>query len=100
MDALGIPCDIMCADAKECSIDGYDIIYIYNSFNGELFRNVIDNIENGFRNSPRKMFIVYANSFEHKAVIKKGVFKLFRQFRVELYDHLLNVYISEAGEQK
>lgn len=70
MDALGIPCDIMCAGAKECSIDGYDIIYIYNSFNGELFRNVIDNIENGFRNSPRKMFIVYANSFEHKAVIK------------------------------
>lgn len=95
MKILNVPCELICGNACEYhDIDEYNVFFFYNPFGGEVFEKVISNIEKSVRQKPRKMFIVYGNPFNHKAVIAQGVFRLVKQIPVDLYDPLLNIYTN------
>lgn len=63
---------------------------------GTVFKKVINNIQESFIHYNRKIYLIYANPFEHKCIIEGGFFKLFKQIRTDLYDPLLNIYVDKA----
>lgn len=89
---LGIEADIDNGNAMECDIDEYNCFFFYNPFRGKTFEKVIGRIEESFRRMPRNIYLIYGNPFEHKAVVKNGVFSLYKQLIVDLYDPILNIY--------
>ncbi len=96
MRELGIACDLFCGDASVFEeIDEYNCFFFYNPFRGQLFERTIQNIENSFRRNKRKVFLIYANPFCHKSVIKGGIFRLYKQIRVDIWDPILNIYMAE-----
>ena len=96
MEALQIDCDLINGNAAECEIDDYNCFFFYNPFYGSVFEKVICNIEKSFEKRRRNIYLVYANPFEHKTVIKNGMFRLYKQIRADLYDPLLNIYRIEG----
>ena len=89
---LGIKADVVNGNAMECNIDEYNCFFFYNPFRGKTFEKVINRIEESFNNFPRDIYLIYGNPFEHKTVLKNGVFALHKQIIVDLYDPLLNIY--------
>lgn len=89
---LGIEADIIHGNAMECNIDEYNCFFLYNPFRGKTFEKVIGRIEESFQRIPRTIYLIYGNPFEHQAVVRNGVFSLYRQLVVDLYDPLLNIY--------
>lgn len=82
-------------DATMCTdIDNYNYFYICNPFRGETFRKVISNIENSFDRNPRKIRIIYVNTFCHKMVIANGIFHLEKQISSGQYIRLVNIYTT------
>lgn len=96
MEILNIDCNLLYGNATECEIDDYNCFFFYNPFQGEIFEKVICNIEKSFDKHKRNIYLVYANPFEHKTVIRNGMFKLYEQIRVDLFDPLLNIYEIEG----
>lgn len=92
METLKIECSLLNGDAAECEIDAYNCFFLYNPFHGSIFEKVIGRIEESFLKHRRRIYLVYANPFEHKTVIKSGRFRLYKQIRVDLFDPLLNIY--------
>ena len=97
MKALSIECNLLYGDAAECDdiLDEYNCFFLYNSFRGKTFEKVISNIEESSRRCSRNVYLVYANPFQHKAVLKNGYFKLHKQMRIDHYDPILNIYKIE-----
>lgn len=93
---LQIDCELINGDATKCNIDNYNCFFFYNPFNGEIFGQVIQNIEKSYREHPRTIYLIYGNPFEHVQVIRNGYFQLIKQMRVDLYDPLLNIYKIES----
>ena len=91
MKKLGIECELRCQDATETNVDGYNVFFFYNPFNGKTFDMVIRNIHRSYCRNQREIFIVYGNPFDHKTIVKYG-FSLYKQIRVDLYDPILNIY--------
>lgn len=89
---LGIKADIINGNAMECGIDEYNCFFFYNPFRGKTFEKVIGRIEESFRRVPRNIYLIYGNPFEHKTVVKNGLFSLHKQLVVDLYDPLMNIY--------
>lgn len=89
---LGIEADIVNGNAMECDIDEYNCFFFYNPFRGKTFEQVIERIEESYQRFPRNIYLIYGNPFEHKTVLKNGVFVLYKQILVDLYDPVLNVY--------
>lgn len=89
---LGIEADIINDNAMECDIDEYNCFFFYNPFRGKTFEQVIERIEESYQRFPRNIYLIYGNPFEHKTVLKNGVFVLYKQILVDLYDPVLNVY--------
>lgn len=82
-------------DATMCTdIDGYNYFYLFNSFKGETFQKVISNIETSYCRSPRKIRIIYVNTFCHKMVIANGIFRLEKQISSGQYIRLVNIYTT------
>ena len=73
----------------------YDTFYLYDPFRGETFRKVIKNIEDSIKRENRKVTIVYANPWMHRAVVAGGVFKLKKQISTEFFLNIVNVYEND-----
>lgn len=89
---LGIDCNLLNRDARECEIDDYNCFFFYNPFTGQIFKDVIRNIQESYIKNRRKIYIVYGNPFCHGSVVEDGYFELYKQVRTNLYDPLLNIY--------
>lgn len=93
---LGIKCDLFNQNATEfTALDGYNVFFMYNPFQGGLFETVINNIEKSFVRKGRNIYLVYANPFCHKIVLKNGYFKTYKQMLIDNYDPILNIYRIE-----
>ncbi len=93
MEILNVPCEIVCGNAMDYTdIDDCNVFFFYNPFGGDVFRKVIKNIEDSIGRRKRKVYIAYGNPFNHEEVIKNGIFKLYKQIPVDLYDPLFNIY--------
>ena len=70
MNELHIECDIKNNDATTCNVNNYNCFFRYNPFVGNVFRKLIDNIEESYIKHPRDIYLIYGNPFEHKQVVK------------------------------
>lgn len=91
VEKLGIECEIFNENALDVNIDEYNCFFFFNPFRGKLFGAVMQNIRNSYEKKHRKIYVIYANPFEHKQVIQAG-FKLIEQVPVDCIDPLLNIY--------
>lgn len=77
--------------AKE-KLDDYNYFYMYNPFEGDTFRNVIQNMEESFRRSPRRITLIYAGAWLHNDVVANGYFKLAKQVYTDTWVRYVNIY--------
>ena len=96
LEELGISADIYEGNAMDFTeIDQYNVFYFFNPFGGNVFRKVINNIENSIKNNPRRVHIIYMNPTCHKMVIENSVFRLDKQLYVACGDPLANFYVAD-----
>lgn len=82
-------------DATLCTdIDDYNYFYLFNPFKGETFQKVISNVEDSYKRNPRKIRIIYVNTFCHKMVVQNGIFHLEKQISTGQYVRLVNIYTT------
>ncbi|MCM1568366.1 MAG: hypothetical protein NC081_02835 [Roseburia sp.] len=92
MALLNIEADIYLGDAAGFQdIDRYSIFFFYNSFSGDILREVLKNIKNSYNRRRRRIYFIYANPYEHKMLMQEG-YRLYTQLKVDCYDPLLNIY--------
>lgn len=94
LDILSLDCKVILGDVLELDFDEYNFFYLYNPFGGKTFADTIHSIEDSYQNKPRTIYIYYGNPFEHRTVIKNGLFKLVEQFETDFYDPLANLYVA------
>jgi hypothetical protein len=92
---LKIPANVICGDATVYkNIDDINVFFFNNPFGGDVFKKVIDNIEDSWRRKPRRIHIVYLNVRCHNKVIEHGIFKLDKQMYIACGDPLANFYVT------
>ena len=74
-------------------LDEYNYFFMYNSFQGETVRQVIDNIEESWRRKKRRIIFIYSGPYCHKDVVEHGMFKLSKQIYTDYSVRNVNVYI-------
>ncbi len=94
MKELEIECNVLNEDVINCDIGQYNCLFLFNSFGGSILKKMLINIQNSFLDKKRRIYLIYGNPFEHKSVIESGFFKLYKQVRTDLYDPLLNIYVT------
>lgn len=73
---LGIHAHIVHGDARNYDdLERYNYFYMYDPFRGDLFKNVIANIEKSYEKKPRKIILIYTSPIEHRTVLNHGMFK-------------------------
>lgn len=77
-------------------LDEYNYFFMYNPFQGETFRQVIDNIEESRRRKKRRITFIYAGPYCHKDVVEHGIFKLSKQIYTDYSVRNVNVYTIEG----
>lgn len=83
MKELGIRAELLCGDAREClALEKYNYFFMYNPFGGDLFQQVITNIENSYTKRKRKIVLIYAVPLEHEKVINHGMFQLVDEIKI------------------
>jgi len=89
--------EILHGDAAKITdrLDSYNYFYIYNSFVGEIFEQVIRNLEQSYRRCKRKMYLIYVNTFCHDMVIKNGIFKFSKTVRTDNYIKDVRIYCTK-----
>ncbi len=98
--SLGIECDLYNQSATECNaLDDYNIFFFYNSFQGELCQIMFNNLEKSYERCNRNLYLVYANPFCHRMVLKNGYFKLYKQMLIDNFDPILNIYRIDRKAQ-
>lgn len=95
MKELKIECSLLNEDATQCNIDEYNCLFFYNPFGQSILKKVLSNIQKSYMNKKRKIYLIYGNPFFHKCVIEDKFFRLYKQIRTDLYDPLLNIYVSD-----
>jgi SAM-dependent methyltransferase len=73
--------EVVCADVLEYEIpDDVTIVYLYNPFRGEIFREVMERIVASLDRAPRQVTLIYRSPFEHDLVLASGRFSLARDY--------------------
>ena len=93
LDIVGAEYELQLGDAREASIDGYNCFYMFNPFGGEIFDEVIKNIQKSYMDHKRKIFLLYLNPTQHRRVLENSEFRLWKHLDNDGYDPLMNVYI-------
>lgn len=94
---LGIPSDgLINADAAQMSeeLDAYNYFYIYNSFQGNTFRIVVNNLEKSWERNKRRIIIIYAGPYCHNYIVEHGIFRLSKQIYTDFSVRRVNIYIT------
>ncbi len=86
--------DIMNEDAAQITdvLDDYNYFYIYNSFEGKTFENVVKHLEESYERNKRKMYLIYSNPYCHSTVVRNGVFKLSKVIETNFYIKYAKIY--------
>jgi len=95
LEKVGHGGHITCTDSLEFKgYDAYELFYMYDPFRGTTFEGAIKKLEESYRCNPREMVLLYADPWEHKAVVKDGVFRLEKQIISDWATRMVNVYIT------
>jgi predicted RNA methylase len=63
--------ECICADATQFDFPSDDaVVYLYNPFQGRVMDQVVRNIEQALQTSPRDLWIVYINPWEHRKFVR------------------------------
>jgi hypothetical protein len=66
----------VCIDAREFTIPNENcVLYFYRPFRGPVFDQVIRNIEQSYRDNPRKIFLAYCSPFLGDPLAASEVFR-------------------------
>lgn len=76
-------------------IDDYNYFFMYNPFEGETFRQVIDNIEESWKRKRRKVTFIYSGPYCHQYVVAHGILRLSKQIYTDYSVRNVNVYMIE-----
>lgn len=76
-------------------LDEYDYFFMYNPFEGETFRQVIDNIEESWKRNRRRITLIYSGPYCHQYVVAHGIFRLSKQIYTDYSVRNVNVYMIE-----
>lgn len=77
-------------------LDDYNYFFMYNPFQGETFRQVIDNIEQSCKKKKRHITFIYSGPYCHKEVVAHGIFKLSKQIYTDYSIRNVNIYTIEG----
>lgn len=91
LDLLGYEGTIFNQSAT--AFDGYgkyDVLYMYDPFRGDLFRQVMSQIERCIKDKP--VLLVYANPYHHEDVIRNGVFSLVDTVDTDFFHRTVKIY--------
>jgi SAM-dependent methyltransferase len=68
--------ELICADATTYRVpDEITIVFVYNSFGGEVLRSALTRVVESHDRAPRRLRLVYANPKEHEVVVSMGRFR-------------------------
>lgn len=98
LDKVGItPQDMIYGDATNINnvLDNYNYIYMYNSFQGEIFLQVLKNIQKSYVRNPRKLVLVYVAPMCHHIIIENSDFRLYKQLDSNNWMRYINIYIMD-----
>lgn len=76
-------------------LDEFNYFFIYNSFQGKLFQQVIHNLEESYKRKKRKITFIYSGPYCHSEVIKNNVFKFSKQIYTDYAVRRVRIYITE-----
>lgn len=96
MEQLGINAEIINGSATEFDrYDEYDILYLYDPFRDDVFRQALEKFEEAALKRKKPMLLVYANPYHHKDIIKGGVFSLISAVDTDFFHRDVYIYSSE-----
>ena len=75
-------------------LDEFNYFFIYNSFQGELFRKMMHNLEESYKRKKRKITFIYSGPYCHHEVVKNNIFKFSKQIYTDYAVKRVNVYIT------
>lgn len=76
-------------------LDDYNYFFMYNPFQGETFRQVIDNIEESWKKKRRRIIFIYSGPYCHREVVEHGIFKLSKQIYTDYSVRNVNIYMTD-----
>ncbi len=76
-------------------LDEYNYFFMYNPFQGETFRQVIDNIEESWHRKKRRITFIYAGPYCHHHVVEHEIFRLSKQICTDYSVRNVNIYTIE-----
>ena len=67
--------ELVCGDATAMPLPPGDVvIFLYNSFGGELLNRLLDHLEASLRQMSRRLLLIYSNPVEREAVESRAAF--------------------------
>lgn len=76
-------------------LDDYNYFFMYNPFEGETFRHVIDNIEESWKRKRRRITFIYSGPYCHQYVVAHGILRLSKQIYTDYSVRKVNIYTIE-----
>lgn len=76
-------------------LDNYNYFFMYNPFQDETFRQVINNIEESWKRKKRRIIFIYSGTYCHKEVILHDLFKLSKQIYTDYSVRNVNIYMID-----
>lgn len=96
MKLLGNDSDVFNLSATEYDrYDDYDILYMYDPFRGEVFREVLKKLEQAAIKRNKPTLLVYANPYHHKDIVEGGVFSLVSIVDTDFFHRDVHIYSSK-----
>lgn len=84
------------ADAAQIceELDEYNYFYLYNPFQGDTFKAVINNIEKSWNRNKRRITIIYSGPYCHQSIVEHEIFRLSKQIYTDFFIRMVNIYIT------
>ena len=100
MKKLGNKSEIMNVSATEFTdYAAYDILYMYDPFRDEVFRQAVKLYEDAARKRAKdgkRLIVVYANPYHHNDLVAGGVFKQIEDVDTDFFHRTVKIYSSLA----
>mgnify|MGYP001050080727 CR=1 FL=1 len=92
---LNVSCENIINGDASCvkkELDDYNYFFMYNPFEGDTFRQVIDNIEESWSRKKRCITFIYSGPYCHQYVVAHKMFQLTKQIYTDYSVRNVNVY--------
>lgn len=99
MKLLGNNSEIINLSATEYErYEEYDILYMYDPFRGEVFREALKKLEAAAIRRNKPTLLVYANPYHHKDIVEGSVFSLISAVDTDFFHRDVHIYSSEEAK--